>query len=200
MRRAFWASLFVAVVGPQQPSISGEWKFDPLATRCAPGVGCSYQTGGSRVVCGESLSIEIAAGSVTIQRHINKKNVKLSFPIDGSPIRHEETVCRDLPADPEKAALLQREIDALNALVEPGSGDMTTRATREGAVIVLRTDYATATERGTPPQLTIQETQRISLDATGHLAVETDRTANNGKNDIKSKTRVVYSRVGGKGN
>ena len=196
----FAGIILASIIGLQTPSVAGQWKLDPTAPQCQGfGPGCS-DGGGAKVLCGDNLSIEITATAITLQRVVNDETLKLSFPLDGTAVRHPIPSCRNrnLPTDPAMTAALQREMDALKAVVEPGSDDMTTKATRDGSDIVLRSTSATPTEKGVQPWLVTEQTQRLKLVPSGHLVVDTERTSTEKTGRvIPSRSRLVYSK--GKG-
>ena len=212
----------VELTQTQGPSLSGIWKLEPLAPECRGLAGSSGGAsgcpdgGGAKVVCGDNMSLDIDANSIKLQRVVNRETLTMVFPPDGSPVRHDETLtmvfpldgspirhqlspCRNMtwPTDPATAKYLHAELEAAKQELEPGSNDMTTRASRDGGVIVLRSFYKVAQLLdGNPPLLSIDQTQRLGLSPLDHLVVETDRTATEYTGRIiKTKSRSVYTRT-----
>ena len=119
---------------------------------------------------------------IKVERVVNQETLSMVFPLDGSPVRHPIPVCRELQLNDammaERAILLER-------LSKSGFDKMTTRATRDGARIVIRSSFGTATS-------TQERTQVLSLSALGHLVVETESAMNG----FKGRTeRMVYARM-----
>jgi hypothetical protein len=149
-------------------------------------------------VCLEGLSIELSAEAIKLQRVVNGETVKIVLPLDGSPVRHPLPSCRDrkAPTDPAISKLMERELAAFKESVVAGSDDMTTKATREGSQIVLRSsNTASRHVTGEPPLFVIEQTQRLSLSPLGQLVVDTDRTFTETTGRVvKTKGRLVYGR------
>jgi hypothetical protein len=197
--------LTATVTVVQTPSLSGSWTVDYQAPQCRGGAGaagigagCS-DGGGAKVICGATISIDVTKDAIKVERPLNGQTLKLTFPLDGSPVRHPVPLCRNITAstDPARARLMEQDMEKYRSTVEPGSDDMTTRATREGIEIVLRSTNSTARRLdGRPPYMVIEQTQRLSLSALGHLLVDTDRTATEvTAGVVKTKLRLAYART-----
>jgi hypothetical protein len=194
----------VELTQTQAPSLSGTWKLEPLAPECRGLAGSSGGASGCsdgispRIVCGQSLSIEISAEAIKVQRIVNREARTMVFPLDGSPVKHPLPRCRNFPPDdPAAAKLIEAEMAKAEGLFVAGSDDMTTRATRDGSAVVLHTSHTTLHRvDGTPPWSTVEQTHRLSLSPLGHLIVETDRTfTDRSPRTDRTKSKVVYART-----
>jgi hypothetical protein len=73
---------------------------------------------------------------------------------------------------------------------------MTTRATLDGRVVVLRLHFTTPTEKGASPSLVVDQVQRLSLSSSGHLVVDTDNTTTGPSVKVpQSTSRQVYTKA-----
>jgi hypothetical protein len=174
-----------------QAAISGNWIVEPRAPQCLGGAGASGQGGGCRdgggakVFCGEALAIKVSGALIQVERVVNGEKLAMAFPLDGSPVRHAIPICRELRQNDAMAA--ERSI-LMERLAQSGFDKMTTRASRDGARIVIRSSFGTATS-------TSERTQVLSLSTLGHLVVETESTLNG----VKARPeRAVYARQGGR--
>jgi hypothetical protein len=184
--KGFLAPLIVGL--SLQTSLSGKWVVEPRAPQCLGGAGASGQGGGcsdgggAKVLCGDALSIDIRGTSITIERIANGEKLTMMFPLDGAAVQHVMPVCRELRQD--EAAKAERDV-LMQRLSERGFDRMTTRATRDGTLIVLRSTFGTETS-------TLERTQVLSLTTLGHLLVETTSALNGLKGPPQ---RMVYSRM-----
>ena len=151
------------------------------------------------MICGASISIDLAAEAIKIERGADGEPLRLTFPLNGAPVKHPLPYCRTRPTDPAVAKLRDAELAAFKKLIVPGSDDMTTSATRDGSAVVIRSSNTSPRQiDGPPPALAIEQTQTLSLSSLGHLVVDTDRTSTDSAGKVtKTKSRLVYVRTKG---
>jgi hypothetical protein len=150
-----------------QMAMSGKWVADPRAPECfsvgrSGGSGCG-DGGGAKPLCLNALTIELTDNSIKIERVVNEETLTLVFPLDGSPVKHPISYCRELPQDPimkiDRAIFMERAAAV-------GWDKMTSSARREGAKVIVRSHYG-AQDGGA------DYVQAISVTLLGHLMVET---------------------------
>jgi hypothetical protein len=172
--------LAVMVTVATQTAMSGRWIVDHRAPHCVES-GCS-DGGGAKILCGESLTIQMRQTFMKIERVVNGETLSMEFPFDGSPVKHPIPVCREFR---DNDAVMAEVAILMERLAKSGFDKTTTRATRDGATIVLKSSSGTATS-------TSERTQVLRITALGHLVVETESALNG----FKSSTgRMVYARI-----
>ena len=146
------AALALAVAGrAQAPTMSGQWTVEPSAPQCKGGAGASGlgggcgESGAAKVLCGDTLTIEVTTDAIEVERLVMGEPKKMMFPLDGSATKHVMPYCRVSQPTGRLKELINAELAIRSErLASEGLDDkMTTAATRDGGTIVLRSSVST---------------------------------------------------------